>query len=93
SVRRGVFAQVLGPYYETNAELNMLRTIGADAVSMSTVVEAIVARYYGISTICLSMITNAVSDGDELSHGDVCANAKKHQEAFLKLLLETIKFF
>jgi purine-nucleoside phosphorylase len=93
SIHRGVFAQLIGPCYETDAEVKMLRMLGADAVSMSSVIEAIVARYYDMSTICLSMITNEVSDGKDITHENVVVNAKKHQATFLKLLLEVIKAF
>jgi len=92
-IKRGVFIQLMGPNYETDAEIKMLRTMGADAVSMSSVIEAIVARYYGIQTIALSMITNAVKENKDTCHDSVVVNAKKHQGTFLNLLLELIKVF
>jgi purine-nucleoside phosphorylase len=92
-VQRGVFAQLLGPNYETAAELKMLRVLGADAVSMSSVIEAIVARYYGITTICLSLITNEILNNMDISHNNVIINAKKYQNTFFKLLLEVFKVF
>ncbi len=60
-VRTGVYVGVLGPSYETPAELAMLRAWGADAVGMSTVVEVIAARHAGVRVLGLAAITNATS--------------------------------
>ncbi|CAN5665414.1 purine-nucleoside phosphorylase [soil metagenome] len=72
-LERGVYAAVLGPSYETPAEIRMLATIGADAVGMSTVPEVIVARALGMRVLALSCITNlAAGLGHEtLSHDEV----------------------
>ena len=68
----GVYAGVLGPSYETPAEIRALRTLGADAVGMSTVCEAIMARYMGVDVLGLSCISNrAAGLGPELSEDDV----------------------
>ena len=75
AVEEGVYAQLLGPNYETPAEVRMLRTLGASAVGMSTVVEAIVARWAGLRIAGLSLITNpgAGVTGEPLTHEEVLA--------------------
>src|SRR5215210_73738 len=60
-LRRGIYAALSGPSYETPAEVRMLRTLGADAVGMSTVPEAIIARQMGIKVLGFSCITNMAS--------------------------------
>ena len=60
-LQRGVYASVLGPNYETRAEIRMLRTLGADAVGMSTVPEVLAARHAGMRVLGLSLITNVAS--------------------------------
>lgn len=82
-LRAGVYAGVLGPSYETPAETRMLRTLGADAVGMSTVLEAIAARHAGMRVLGIAVITNAAGapgeaarrGGAVLSHEDVLAAA------------------
>jgi purine-nucleoside phosphorylase len=72
-LREGVYAWNLGPSYETPAEVRMARTLGADAVGMSTAPEAIVARQGGQEILAFSCITNlgaGLSDG-ALSHEEV----------------------
>ncbi len=69
-LREGVYAGVLGPNYETPAEARYLRTIGADAVGMSTVLEAIFARFLNMGVLGVSLITNIVG-APETSHTDV----------------------
>jgi purine-nucleoside phosphorylase len=74
-VHEGVYAQLLGPSYETPAEVRMVRGLGASAVGMSTVVEAIAARWAGIELAGISLITNPGAGVTEepLSHADVLA--------------------
>ncbi len=69
----GIYAGLLGPSYETPAEVRMLRTLGADAVGMSTVLEAIAARWAGIEVCGVSLVTNAGAgySGQPLSHEEV----------------------
>ncbi|HTZ54240.1 MAG TPA: purine-nucleoside phosphorylase [Candidatus Acidoferrum sp.] len=69
-LREGVYAGVQGPNYETVAEANYLRTIGADAVGMSTVLETIFARFLSMGVLAFSMITNVVATPGT-SHIDV----------------------
>jgi purine-nucleoside phosphorylase len=64
TLRTGVYAGVLGPSYETPAEIRMLRTLGADAVGMSTVLEAIAARHAGVRVLGIAAVTNGIEDAD-----------------------------
>ena len=69
----GVYAALPGPHYETPAEIVMLRTLGADLVGMSTVMETIAARHLGAEVLALSLVTNLAAglSGEPLSHGEV----------------------
>jgi purine-nucleoside phosphorylase len=74
-LEEGIYAGLLGPSYETPAEVRMLRTLGADAVGMSTVLEAIAARWAAIEICGVSLVTNpgAGYTGQPLSHDEVLA--------------------
>ncbi|HEX9743240.1 MAG TPA: hypothetical protein VGA17_10675, partial [Nitrospiraceae bacterium] len=70
----GVYVGLTGPNYETRAEVRMLRTWGADAVGMSTVLEAIAARWAGLEVCGVSLVTNAGAGlGPPISHAEVLA--------------------
>ncbi len=88
SLERGVYAGMLGPSYETPAEIRMLRTLGAHAVGMSTVLETIAARHMGARVLGLSCITNlgAGLSGEVLSHAEVQEVADRVRERFISLL-------
>ncbi len=89
---RGVYAAVHGPSYETPAEIRYLRTIGADAVGMSTVPEAIVARHMGLEVLGLSCITNPAAGvvPQPLVHDEVMAVARRVRAQFCALLEEIV---
>jgi purine-nucleoside phosphorylase len=74
-LREGVYAGLLGPEYETPAEVRMLRTLGADSVGMSTVLECIAARWAGLEVCGVSLVTNAGAgySGQPLTHEEVLA--------------------
>jgi purine-nucleoside phosphorylase len=85
---RGVYAGLHGPSYETPAEIRYLRIIGADAVGMSTVPEAIAARHMGIEVLGISCITNAAAGvlPEPLVHDDVMEVARRVHAIFSTLL-------
>jgi purine-nucleoside phosphorylase len=74
-IEEGVYAQIRGPSYETPAEINMARIIGADLVGMSTVPEAIAAHALGAEVLAISLVTNAAAgmSGEKLDHKEVIA--------------------
>ena len=78
-LRRGVYLAVSGPSYETPAEIRAFAKLGADAVGMSTVPEAIVARQHGLNVAAISCVTNLAAgiSKKKLSHGDVLETAKQ----------------
>ena len=91
-VRRGKYGALSGPSYETPAEITMLRNLGADAVGMSTVPEAIVARHMGVEVLGISCITNmAAGISDEpINHEEVMATGNRVRATFTELLQRVI---
>lgn len=84
----GVYAAVLGPSYETPAEIRYLRTIGADVVGMSTVPEAIVANHMGMRVLGLSCVTNMAAGilPQKISHAEVLETGEMVRGTLVKLL-------
>ena len=89
--KKGVYVALKGPHYETPAEIRFFRTIGADAVGMSTVMEAILARYYKMRIVGLSMISNLAAgiSATALSHSEVTETAKQAGQKLVKII-ETV---
>ncbi len=91
-VQKGVYVQFTGPNYETPAEIGLARSWGADAVGMSTAVEAMAARHMGMEVCSISCITNmaaGISDV-QLDHKEVQETADKVAKDFKKLVAEVI---
>ena len=95
ALQKGVYLQWPGPNYESPAEIRMFRTLGADAVGMSTVCEAIAARHMGLRVCAVSCITNMACGilPQPLSHEEVQETASRVREKFESLILEMIGRF
>jgi len=88
TLHEGVYAALLGPSYETPAEINYLRTIGADLVGMSTAFEVIAARHMGIKVLAISCVTNMAAGivDQPLSHQEVMETGERVKTSFEALL-------
>ncbi len=89
SLHEGVYAAMLGPSYETPAEIEMLRRMGADLVGMSTVNEVIAARHAGMKVLAISCVTNMAAGilDQPLSHAEVMETGERVRSTFESLLL------
>lgn len=89
----GVYAYMKGPCFETPAEIKALRTLGADAVGMSTVPEAIVAKHSGIKVVAVSCITNMAAGvtNNKLSHEEVKETADRVKNQFKEIIKDYLK--
>jgi purine-nucleoside phosphorylase len=92
TLRHGTYCWLKGPSYETKAEIEMLRRLGADAVGMSTVPEIVLATELGMRTGAISLISNMAAGLSEgrLSHEEVAVTANRVKGIFAALLEETI---
>ncbi len=92
SIKEGVYVQLTGPNYETPAEIRMCRTLGADAVGMSTACEAMTARHMGLEVCGISCITNMASgmNREPLSHKEVQETADRVAEQFKALITAVV---
>ena len=92
NLKRGNYCYLRGPSYETKAEIEMLRRIGADAVGMSTVPEIITGAKLGMRVAAISLISNLAAglSDERLSHKEVAQTASRVKQVFSALLTETI---
>lgn len=92
-LREGVYAWVLGPQFETPAEIRMLQILGAQAVGMSTVPETILARHAGLRVLALSLMTNMAAgmEAETLSHAHTMATAQAASERAVQTLAAVVQ--
>lgn len=92
-LRRGVYIQTTGPQYETPAEIRAYERLGADAVGMSTAIEAIAARHAGMEICGISCISNLAAgiSANPLTHAEVQETADRVAPLFKKLVTQAIK--
>lgn len=92
-IKEGIYLANSGPSYETPAETRMAKILGADAVGMSTVPEAIIANFCGMKVLGISCISNAASStgGSGLSHEEVITATNKAKHKFKQLIVKTIE--
>jgi len=91
-VEQGVYCFARGPQYETPAEIRAMRTLGADAVGMSTVPEAVAARHAGMRVLGISCITNMAAgmSGEPLSHEEVVETSQRVRDEFLGYIKDIV---
>ena len=94
-LQQGVYAQLTGPSFETPAEVRMLRTLGCDAVGMSTAVEAVAAAHMGMKICGISCVCNLAAGmtANPLTHKEVQEAADKAAPVFKSLVTESVKRF
>ncbi len=95
AVEEGVYIGLTGPTYETPAEIDMMRRLGADAVGMSTVLEAIAARWAGTKLVGVSLVTNpgAGVTGEPLTHEEVLQAADAAGPQFTRLIRRFVRLY
>ena len=93
ALHEGVYLWILGPQFETPAEIRMFKQLGADAVGMSTVPETILARRAGMKVLALSLMTNMAAglSAEKLSHERTLEQAGRVNAAASRLLADAIK--
>jgi len=90
-LREGVHVQMSGPNYETKAEVEMIRKLCGDSVSMSTAHDCIISKYYKMNVLGFAVIVNVFNNSqDELTHEEVLENASKACDKIKKLLINFI---
>lgn len=94
-IKLGVYAQLTGPSFESPAEIRMLRSLGVDAVGMSTVVEAIAANHCGMRICCISCVCNLAAGmtDNPLTHEEVQEAGREAAPKFKKLVTESVMRF